>query len=55
MHLHHYLGIGWLIFGIIGAWIATSKGRGGCLWFALCGIFGPIGLIVVALLPVSDG
>lgn len=39
----------WLICGIIGAFIATMKGRGGCFWFALCAILGPIGLIIAAV------
>ena len=41
---------GWLLFGILGAWIATSKGRGGCTWFALCALLGPIGLVVAAVI-----
>lgn len=40
----------WLIFGIIGAFIATSKGRGGCFWFTLCAILGPIGLVIAAVI-----
>lgn len=39
----------WLVFGIIGAWIATSKGRGGCFWFGLCAILGPVGLVLAAI------
>jgi hypothetical protein len=39
----------WLIFGVIGAWIATSKGRGGCFWFLLCSFLGPIGLVLAAV------
>jgi hypothetical protein len=41
----------WVVFGIVGAWIATSKGRGGCFWFALCGMLGPIGLVIAAVVP----
>ncbi len=44
----------WLIFGIIGAWIATSKGRGGCFWFTLCAVLGPIGLIIAAVISRVD-
>ena len=39
----------WLLCGILGAWIATSKGRGGCSWFFLCAILGPIGLVIAAV------
>jgi hypothetical protein len=39
----------WLLFGIIGAWIATTKGRGGCSWFLLCSILGPFGLVLAAV------
>lgn len=46
-----FLGIPiWLLFGIIGAWIATTKGRSGCGWFLLCSILGPIGLILAAVI-----
>lgn len=41
----------WLIFGILGAWIATSKGRGGCIWFVLCSALGPLGLVLAAVMP----
>ncbi len=44
----------WFVFGILGAWIATSKGRGGCLWFLLCSLLGPIGLLVAAVSPRVD-
>jgi hypothetical protein len=40
----------WLLFGVLGAWIATTKGRSGCFWFLLCAIFGPIGLIIAAVI-----
>jgi hypothetical protein len=44
----------WIVCGVIGAWIATSKGRGGCFWFALCGFLGPIGVIIAAVIsPVN--
>lgn len=53
----HYRWMGipvWVVCGIIGAWIATSKGRGGCFWFALCGLMGPIGVIIAAVIsPVN--
>ena len=40
----------WLLFGVIGAWIATTKGRSGCGWFIICSILGPIGLILAAVI-----
>lgn len=40
----------WILFGILGAWIATTKGRSGCGWFLLCAILGPIGLILAAVI-----
>lgn len=44
----------WIVFGLLGAWIATSKGRGGCKWFLLCSILGPIGLIIAAVISKAD-
>ncbi|WP_156040451.1 hypothetical protein [Chondromyces apiculatus] len=44
----------WLLCGIIGAWIATTKGRGGCFWFLLCAILGPIGVVVAAVVSRTD-
>lgn len=44
----------WLVFGVLGAWIATSKGRGGCFWFALCGLLGPVGLVIAAVIPARN-
>jgi hypothetical protein len=39
----------WVVSGILGAWIATTKGRSGCGWFLLCALLGPIGLILAAV------
>lgn len=44
----------WIVLGVIGAWIATSKGRGGCFWFLLCAALVPIGLILAAVVPRID-
>lgn len=44
----------WIVFGIIGAVIATMKGRGGCFWFGLCAILGPIGLVIAAVVSKKD-
>jgi hypothetical protein len=39
----------WVLFGVLGAWIATTKGRSGCGWFLFCAFTGPIGLIIAAV------
>ena len=44
----------WILFGIIGAWIATTKGRSGCGWYLLCGLLGPIGHILAAIVSKKD-
>jgi hypothetical protein len=41
----------WIIFAFLGAWIASQKGRSGGEGFALGCLFGPIGALIVALLP----
>lgn len=41
----------WIICGVLSAVIATAKNRTGCGWFLLGFILGPIGLIVIAVLP----
>jgi hypothetical protein len=44
----------WLLCGILGAWIATTKGRGGCFWFLLCAVLGPLGVVVAAVVSRRD-
>lgn len=44
----------WLVMGVIGAWIATSKGRGGCFWFLLCAVLGPIGIVIAAVVSKKE-
>ncbi len=39
----------WLLCGILGAWIATTKNRGGCFWFLACAVLGPFGIVVAAV------
>ncbi|MFH1278591.1 MAG: hypothetical protein ABIK65_09450 [Candidatus Eisenbacteria bacterium] len=39
----------WILFGVIGAFMATMKGRSGCGWFLLCALLGPLGLILAAV------
>jgi hypothetical protein len=52
MHHREWIGIPiWLVCGVLGAWIATTKGRGGCFWFAACAFLGPIGLVIAAVVP----
>ncbi|MFH0882576.1 MAG: zinc ribbon domain-containing protein [bacterium] len=41
----------WLLFGIVSAVAASSKGRSGCGWFILGVLLGPFGLILVLVLP----
>jgi ribosomal protein L40E len=38
--------LSWLVFGVVSAFVARSRGRGGCAWFALGVLLGPIGLIL---------
>ena len=37
---------GWLLCGIAAAFIAAKKGGGGCLWFVLGILLGPIALVM---------
>lgn len=50
MKLEHGIPV-WLVCGIIGAFMATAKGRGGCFWFTLCAILGPFGVVLAAVMP----
>jgi len=43
--------IGWLLFGIISAVVASTKGRSGCGWFILGVFLGPFGLILSLVVP----
>jgi hypothetical protein len=52
VHHREWLGIPiWFVCAILGAWIATSKGRGGCFWFLFCAFLGPLGLVISAVVP----
>lgn len=44
---------GWLICGIIAAVVALQKGRSGCGWFLLGSILGPLGFILVLVVPAD--
>ncbi len=44
----------WILCGIIGAVVATNKGRSGCGWFALGVLFGPLGLVLALVVPKNQ-
>lgn len=46
--------IGWIIFGIITAIVASNKGRDGCGWFALGVLLGPFGLIIALVVSKNE-
>ncbi len=42
----------WLVFwGILGAVLASSKGRGAIRWAIACAIFGLFGILILAVTP----
>lgn len=41
----------WIVCGIFSAILASSKGRGGCGWFVIGTLFGPLGFLLVAFMP----
>ncbi len=41
----------WFVFGLIGAFMGSMKGRSGCGWFLLSALLGPIGLLLAAIVP----
>ncbi len=43
-----------IVFGFFGAWVASQKHRGICEGFTLGLVFGPLGVIVEAVLPNMD-
>lgn len=46
--------VAWVIFGVISSVIATNKGRGGCSWFILGVILGPLGVILALVVSRDD-
>ena len=44
----------WLACGVIGAVIASYKGRGGCGWSVLGVLFGPFALILALVMPPNQ-
>jgi hypothetical protein len=47
-----YIGIFFILPGIIGAWLARTKGRNPALWFIFSGLFPPTLMIVYFQAPV---
>ena len=41
----------WIICGIIGAIIASNKGRSGCGWFIIVSLCGPLGIVLALVVP----
>ena len=41
----------WLLFGIVSAVVATTKGRSGCGWFIIGILLGPFGFILALVVP----
>ncbi|MCY4410370.1 MAG: hypothetical protein OXC27_07890, partial [Caldilineaceae bacterium] len=35
----------WLVFGLVGAVVATNKGRSGCVWSVLGLLLGPVSFV----------
>lgn len=44
----------WILCGIVSAFVASSKGQGGCLWFVIGFVGGPIGVIVAFAWPRNE-
>ena len=44
----------WIICGIIGAVIASTKGRCGCSWFISVSLCGPLGIVFALTVPVDQ-
>jgi hypothetical protein len=47
-------GVGWLLLIGLGVYVAGEKGRATGEAVALAALFGPLGVLVVALLPTID-
>lgn len=44
----------WLLFGVVAAVVATTKGRSGCGWFLLGVLLGPFGFILSLVVPKNE-
>jgi hypothetical protein len=44
----------WFLFAILGTWVAGQKNRNGVEGFALGFLFGPLGVLIEALLPTPE-
>lgn len=53
MELLIAFGVGWLLMGVFGGWVASQKNRSGGEGFALGLLFGPFGVLIEALLPTA--
>jgi hypothetical protein len=54
MELLIVLGVLWTIFGALGSWVATQKNRDGGEGAVLGFLFGPLGVLIEALLPAGQ-
>jgi len=45
------LAFGWIGCAIYSALLGQTKNRNGCLWLAVGGALGPVGLLISALMP----
>jgi hypothetical protein len=45
--------VAWLVFAVFGAWVAAQKDRGQGEGFVLGFLFGPLGVLIEALLPAG--
>jgi len=46
----HFI-IGWFLFGIVSAFVASQRGGSGCLWLIVGILLGPFGLILAFIIP----
>src|ERR1041385_2914130 len=44
----------WVVFGVLTNAVASHKGMGGCGWFALGCLLGPLGLLIIVMIPAGD-
>ena len=44
----------WIVFGVISAIVASNKGRSGCGWFIIGVLMGPLGIILILVMPKNQ-
>ena len=44
----------WIGLGLLAAHVANEKGRGGCAWFIVGMLFGPIAFLALIAIPARD-